>query len=268
MEGAVRGFYSNGKGIAGQANLVKVDPSQLNKASQVANGVANLMNVASLVVGQYYMSEVNDKLESMNKNISEISDFQQREFKSKIISLIARVGKISKFSSDILENEELRNRKLHSLDNIEGEVTQLLQQVNITIDELSQSNEQIDFKSYSERIDEFNKLLGFQKVLVSLLEEIGKLMYSLNRGAVKAEMCYSMFNGYVNQSNDTLAKLKLWHDNQTKSLGIEIDNHRIKKYGLEGVLGEVQGVFNKDWKYKPLDEKVEKKLSRNRIVKN
>ncbi|MGV7733165.1 hypothetical protein PJJ93_28845, partial [Mycobacterium kansasii] len=85
-------------------------------------------------------------------------------------------GKISKFSSDILENEELRNRKLHSLDNIEGEVTQLLQQVNITIDELSQSNEQIDFKSYSERIDEFNKLLGFQKVLVSLLEEIGKLM--------------------------------------------------------------------------------------------
>lgn len=259
-EGAVRGFYSNGKGIAGQANLVKVDPSQLNKASQVANGVANVMNVASLVVGQYYMSEVNDKLESMNKNISEISDFQQREFKSKIISLIARVGKISKFSSDILENEELRNRKLHSLDNIEGEVTQLLQQVNITIDELSQSNEQIDFKSYSERIDEFNKLLGFQKVLVSLLEEIGKLMYSLNRGAVKAEMCYSMFNGYVNQSNDTLAKLKLWHDNQTKSLGIEIDNHRIKKYGLEGVLGEVQGVFNKDWKYKPLDEKVEKKI--------
>lgn len=26
------------------------------------------------------------------------------------------------------------------------------------------------------------------------------------------------------------------------------------------MLGEVQGVFNKDWKYKPLDEKVEKKI--------
>src|SRR5574340_1015913 len=44
MEGAVRGFYSNGKGIAGQANLVKIDPSQLNKTSQIANGVANVMN--------------------------------------------------------------------------------------------------------------------------------------------------------------------------------------------------------------------------------
>ena len=103
LEGAVRGFYSNGKGIAGQANLVKINPSQLSKASKVTNGVANVMNVTSLVVGQYYMSEVNDKLQTMNKSISEIGDFQQREFKSKIFSLITRVGKISKFSSDILE---------------------------------------------------------------------------------------------------------------------------------------------------------------------
>jgi len=260
MEGAVRGFYSNGKGIAGQANLVKIDPSQLNKASQVANGVANVMNVASLVVGQYYMSEVNDKLETMNKNISEISDFQQREFKSKIFSLIARVGKISKFSFDILENDELRNRKLHSLDAIEGEVTQLLQQVNITIDEISQNNVQLDLKMYSEKMNEFNTLLSYQKVLVSLLEEMSKLMYSLNRGAVKAEMCYAMFNGYVTQSNDALSKLEKWHEIQTKYLGIDIDNHRIKKSGIEGVFGEVQGLINNDWKYKPLDDNMEKKI--------
>lgn len=260
MEGAVRGFYSNGKGIGGQANFVKVDPSQLNRTSQVANGVANVMNVASLVVGQYYMSEVNDKLESMNKNLIEIGDFQQREFKSKIFSLIARVGKISKFSSNILENEELRNRKLHSLDAIEGKVTQLLQQVNITIDELSQNNEQLDFKTYSGKIDEFNMLLGYQKVLVSLLEEVSKLMYSLNRGAVKAEMCYSIFSSYLTQSNESLSKLELWHKIQVKTLRIDIDNHRIKKYGIEGVIGEVQGLFNRDWKYKLLDESVEKKI--------
>ncbi|MDG6143955.1 topoisomerase IV [Lactococcus formosensis] len=260
MEGAVRGFYSNGKGIAGQANFVKIDPSQLNKASQVANGVANVMNVASLVVGQYYMSEVNDRLETMNKNISEISDFQQREFKSKIFSLIARVGKISKFSFDILENDELRNRKLHSLDAIEGEVTQLLQQVNITIDEISQNNVQLDLKMYSEKMNEFNTLLSYQKVLASLLEEMSKLMYSLNRGAVKAEMCYAMFNGYVTQSNDALSKLEKWHEIQTKYLGIDIDNHRIKKSGIEGVFGEVQGIINNDWKYKPLDDNMEKKI--------
>ncbi|MCS5465282.1 hypothetical protein NWO25_16360 [Enterococcus lactis] len=145
------GFYSNGKGIAGQANLVKVNPSQLSKASKVANGVANVMNVASLVVGQYYMSEVNDKLQTMNKSISEIGDFQQREFKSKIFSLITRVGKISKFSSDILENDELRNRMLHSLDSIEGEVTQLLQQVNITIDDLSHIINKLTLKHIQRR---------------------------------------------------------------------------------------------------------------------
>lgn len=260
MEGAFRGSFSKGKGIAGHANFVKVDPSQLSKTSQLANGVANVMNVTSLVVGQYYMSEVNDKLKSMNKNLTEIGDFQQREFKSKIFSLIARVGKISKFSSDIIENEELRNRQLHSLDSIEGKVIQLLQQVNITIDELSSNNEKLDFKTYSEKIHELNTLFNYQKVLVSLLEEISKLMYSLNKGAVKAEMCYLMFNGYLKQSNETLSKLELWHKIQTKNLGIDIDNHRIKKYGIQRAIGEVQGLFNEEWKYKSLDENIEKKI--------
>lgn len=53
MEGAVRGFYRGTKGIKGQANLVKVDPTKVSKATSVANGVANVMNVGSLVVGQY-----------------------------------------------------------------------------------------------------------------------------------------------------------------------------------------------------------------------
>ncbi|MGX7047282.1 hypothetical protein [Pseudolactococcus piscium] len=115
------------------------------------------------------MSEVNDKLESMNKNLIEIGNFEQREFKSKIFSLNTRVGKISKFSSHILENEELRNRQLHSLEAIEGKVTQLLQQVNITIDAFFQNNEQLDFKTYLEKINELSMLLSYQIVLVSLL---------------------------------------------------------------------------------------------------
>lgn len=37
-------------------------------------------------------------------------------------------------------------------------------------------------------------------------------------------------------------------------------NHRIKKYGFEGALGKVQGLFNKDLEYKPLDENMEEKI--------
>ena len=88
----------------GLAEVVKPDITKMTKATTVANGVANIMNVGSLVVGQYYMSEISSKLETMTKSIEKISDFQDREFKSRILSLITLVGEISQFSSEIIEN--------------------------------------------------------------------------------------------------------------------------------------------------------------------
>ena len=56
VAGAARGYVHGGKGIAAQANLAKVDMTKVTKTTNVANSVASVMNVGSLVVGQYYMS--------------------------------------------------------------------------------------------------------------------------------------------------------------------------------------------------------------------
>jgi len=58
MPGAFRGFFRGAKSTKGHANLVKVDPTKINKATKIANIGANVMNVGSLVVGQYYMAEI------------------------------------------------------------------------------------------------------------------------------------------------------------------------------------------------------------------
>ena len=146
MEGAFRGFYHGAKGTKGHANLFKVDPTKISKTSTIANGVANVINVGSLVVGQYYMTEINSKLETMNENVSKISDFQDREFKSRILSLLSRVGEISQFSTEILEIEEQRNIKLTTLENLKGIATELLGQVNITISDISNKSPNPDYK--------------------------------------------------------------------------------------------------------------------------
>ena len=182
MEGAVRGFYHGAEGIKGQANLVKVkvpelakvDPTEISKATKVANGVANVMNVGSLVVGQYYMSEINSKIEALSKSVNKISDFQEREFKSRILSLIALVGEISNFSSEILERNDLQNRKLHALDDLKKEGTQLLQQVNLSIDDIIKKNQKPDYREYQEKVDDFKLLLEYQQILMTVLEEISK----------------------------------------------------------------------------------------------
>jgi len=78
MEGAVRGFFRNKKGIAGQANWMTAD-STVNKiaAANIANAT---MGAAALVVGQYYMKQINGELADLNSNISKLVDFQMAEY--------------------------------------------------------------------------------------------------------------------------------------------------------------------------------------------
>ena len=102
MEGAVRGFYNGTEGIKGHANWMTVETQ--NATTAVANTAAAAMGVASMVVGQYYMTQINAELGEISDGISKISDFQDNEYRSRVFSLIAHVKKISDFQVEILEN--------------------------------------------------------------------------------------------------------------------------------------------------------------------
>lgn len=237
IEGAVRGFYRGARNIKGQANLVKVDLTKSTKAASLAKGAANIANVGSLVVGQYYMAEINSKLETMNDNMHKISDFQQREFKSRILSLISRVGEISQFSSEIMENDDQINIKLTSIENLKGSATELIGQVNLTITDISQKITNPNYGEYQEKVDEFNILVEYQNVLITVLEEISKLTYLLGKGGISSDMSFSLFNKYLEQSVQTRNSLEQWHDRQVKSLCIDLEKNRISKTGIAGFLG-------------------------------
>lgn len=91
------------------------------------------MGVASMIVGQYYMAQINSQLEKIGGEISQIIDFQNNEYQSRVISLVAHVKEIADFQTDILENSELRLSKISQLDNLEEECTKLLGQANLTL---------------------------------------------------------------------------------------------------------------------------------------
>jgi hypothetical protein len=261
IEGAVRGFYRGAKGIKGQANLVKVDPTKISKAASMANGVANVVNVGSLVVGQYYMSEINSKLEIMNKRIDKISDFQERQFKSRILSLISRVGEISQFSSEIMEKDEQRNIKLTTLENLKGIATELLGQVNLTITDISQKSPNPSYQEYQKNVDDFNILVEYQNVLVAVLEEISKFTYLLGKGGISSNMSYSLFNKFLEQSVQTRELLEQWHDRQVKSLCIDLDKNRISKTGVKRFFSAIPGFVDDKWKYNELKQGLVQKIN-------
>jgi len=261
IEGAVRASTRNAKNITKNANLIKVDTDKISKTTAVANGAANVMNIASLVVGQYYMSEISSKLETMTKSIDKISDFQDREFKSRILSVITLVGEISQFSSEIMENDDQRTLKLSALENLKATATELLGQVNITISDITQKSPNPDYKDYQSKIDDLKVLVEYQNVLVAVLAEISKLTYLLGKGVISTAQSYASYNKYLEQSVQTRTLLGQWHDQQIKALRIDLDKERISKTGFEAVVSAIPGLIDNKFNYKELKKNLVHEIS-------
>lgn len=117
------------------------------------------MNAASMVVGQYYMSEINDKLEDIKNSIDNISNFQDSEYLSKLLHTCSKINEITENQNDILSNEEARKNAYSDIKEIETKCAELLGQANIQIGKNINDSE-LNAKQYFEKvktIDEWHK---------------------------------------------------------------------------------------------------------------
>ena len=250
LQGAFRGGYKINNKLVGQANLIPVD------VNTISNTVAEVMNISSMVVGQYYMAQIDTKMAEMQEGIDKIYDFQQTEFKSRIMALIGKVGNISKFNIEIIENDELRKRSLDDLNRYRDDAVELLQQVNLTIENIVSKGHNSEFNKYQESIDDLDRLISFQQYLLSILEEIGRLVYLLNKGTVSSDHCYSLYNIYIEQSTDARNLINQWHDESIKTFALDLDNKRYAKQGIEALVFEIPGMIFNDWKYNEIPDSV------------
>ena len=250
-EGAVRGFYRGADGIQGHANLVAVQAQK--GTAVVANTAAAAIGVASMVVGQYYMTQINAELGEISDGISKISNFQDNEFRSRVFSLVAHVKKIADFQVEILENDELRLSKIAQLDSLE-ECTQLLGQANLTLAGYSKKND-LDYAAYEKELKEAQNWYTYQKALLDVLYKISDLRYTLHMGAVSREQCVALLPTYTKQVEDTQALLTGWHQTSVKRLGIDTDEIRRKRAGFDGVIHFLPGLFNDELNFRAIDEK-------------
>ena len=265
MEGAVRGLYRGANGIKGHANFVEVQAQ--NGTAVAANTAAAAMGVASMVVGQYYMTQINAELGEISDGISKISDFQDNEFRSRFFSLVAHVKKIADFQVEILENDELRLSKIAQLDNLEEECTQLLGQVNLTLAGFAKKND-LDYASYEKELKEAQSWYTCQKALLDVLYKISDLRYTLHMGAVSREQCAALLPTYTKQVEDTQALLTGWHQTSVNRLGIDTDEIKRKRVGFDGVIHFIPGLFNDDLKFKAIDERTVEMITDQASVKS
>ena len=251
MGGAVRGLYHGADGIRGHANLVAVEAQK--GTAVVANTAAAAMGVASMVVGQYYMTQINAELGEISDGISKIADFQDNEYRSRVFSLVAHVKKIADFQIEILENTELRLSKISQLDSLEEECTQLLGQANLALVGYTDKNN-LDYDAYEKELTEVQNWYMYQKSLLDMINKISELRYTLHLGAVSREHCVALLPTYTNQVAETQKRLTGWHQTTTERLGIDISEVRRKRAGFDGVIHFLPGLFNDNLKFRTIEK--------------
>ena len=250
MDGAYRGIFHGTNGIKGQANLVEIESG----TTIATNSISVAMNVSSLIVGQYYMRQINAELDVISDGIEQMQSFQDNEYRSRVFSLVTHVKKIANFQSEILENEELRISKIHQLDSLEVECTQLLGQANLTLAGYANKNK-LSYEEYEKIVHKVQKWLVYQKSLLEILYKISDLRYTLHIGTVSREHCATLIPTYKKQVIDTQKRINSWHNNSAKRLGININEVRRKREGLDGAIHFIPSLLNDDYKFRPINMK-------------
>lgn len=255
MDGAVRGIYHGAEGVKGHANLLAV-----KKNSNVSRNVAaSAMNLASMVVGQYYMNEINEELGEISAGITKISEFQNNEYKSKVFALVAQIQKVAIFQVDILDNDELRLSEIYNLNRWEQECIQLLGQANLTIAGFG-NKENLDYEEYEKQLAEAQNWFVYQKTLMEVMIKIAELKHTLHLGSASREQCGALLPTYSKQVQDSLNQLSTWHKTQTEKFEINVDEKSRKRMGLDGVIYFIPGLINEENKFCSIPNNTVKKI--------
>ena len=267
MEGAKRGIFHAERGIKGHANLVPVEQQQidpnLGQELAAANVAGSVMNIASLVVGQYYMAQINGRLESVEEGIGKISEFQNVEYRSAVYALVAAVKKSSTFRVEVMENDELRIRELSYLKERENECAKLLGHANITIEQISKKRD-LDFDGYEAAVWTADSWWQYQQVLLQVMTEIAELTYTLNRGALSRENSYALLLPYASQAESSFKKLSAWHGDYMSKLEIDTKSSRRRRQGIDAALHAIPALFEDDFHYKEISSRTTKMIRRQR----
>lgn len=267
MENAVRGFFRGPNGIKGHANFVATEVQ--NGTTIMANTVATTMSVASMVVGQYYMEQINKKLEEISDGINKIVDFQDNEYCGRVLSLIAHVKTIADFQTEILDNYELRMSKINQLDNLEEECTKLLSQANLQLGGYSNKRD-LNFCAYEKTINEVQKWYTYQKSMLDTLTKISELRYTLYLGTVSRDQCGALLLIFAQEVSEIQDKLANWHQVTLNRLNINIEDAKRKRDGFDGAIHFIPSLFNDELNFRSIETStvsmIEAQLSNNKVL--
>jgi hypothetical protein len=213
---AFRGLFhstaAGARGISGHVEMVGLSP---------AATVGAVMSAASFAVGQYYMHEINQRLESVDKKLDAIIEFQKLGFASKVSALVTRVQQYQITAGAFIEDDDERQTALIHLNDEQKTASELLDQVLMTLKKRQVTD--INLKAYKEATGEINSLLHVQQSLLQVMSLIAHMTALQNaRPTERQEADYGLFNTYLARAVTSQNQLQTWHLSNAERLQIDL----------------------------------------------
>lgn len=252
LAGAKRAFTLGKNGIKENADLVQVNVDKIDIARNVG---AMAMNIASMVVGQYYMNQISSQMEVINESLDKLIEIEEIKYKSEVATLIESVYKSAKFQISNIATEELRKLESNKIQELERECQNLLNQAENQL--VAIVNKQIkEFKQYEKTVFDIKKWSKYAEILLKLLYQIDCLDLAMSLGQKTNEQSFLIYNSHKEKATEMAKQLELWHQEQCKTFQIDLENSKVARWeGLLSFIEKPLGLINSELNYKELNPK-------------
>ena len=253
------------KETAGHVNLRKIDGTASELATNTG-AVAGVMAVASMIVGQYYMTEINGKLSDINQAVDRIQNFQNTALLSEVRSLIRETKHIAQYNDEIMASQNERMDAREHVRELEEKAGKLLDQINALI-----LPELIDVKNFSEYEQHTHAILPLssaQSALLSTLQELSRLVIVLSNSEVSPERASATYIELSGNAEKVRAALRDWHSKEDKILKVDVSLARRQKTGFKGAVSHPVAKFKPEFGHEKISQDLVRQIkSENSNVK-
>lgn len=234
LRGMVHGYNENGHfGITENVRIFEADTLK-----QVVNSGV-ILNLASTVVAQKHLADINEKLKEIQKNLDDIKGFLNNERRSKIeaaIKLVEQVSKhMAKYGQEVPDFDEFKDRLKRCLDDnlsikihLEKDLGDTYNQMNnIKFDSFMGRNNDSDVQALIKQMKKWQENYESYQLCCNVVMMVYAILYA---------------NSFNNASKEYYANaLKEFVSDTDKFMNGKVT--QIKKY-LQQAYGKAKGVTN------------------------
>ena len=208
LRGMVHGVNKDGKfGVMENVRIFEA-----NTLKQVINSGV-IFNLASTVVAQKHLADINEKLKEIQKGINEIRHFQEDERRSKIDTTIKLLKSVSEHmtvygqETPIFNENKVRLQK--GLDDnlviklhLEKDLHRVFEQIcNIKFDSFIGMNNSGDVKSMVERMKEWDKYYESYQLCCNVVMMTYAILYTSNTNKINKEFYINELKTFVSDTD-------------------------------------------------------------------